>query len=92
MRLSESEIRERLKDLKGWTYAGGRLEKRYPFRGFTDALAFVNRVAEIAEALNHHPDVLLQYGAVTLMCLTHSENGVTAKDFDLAGRCDAAAG
>lgn len=90
MRLSEAEVRERLKGLPGWTYAGGRIEKRYPFRAFTDGLAFVNRVAAIAEALDHHPDVLLQYGSVTLMCTTHSEKGVTEKDFELAARCELA--
>jgi len=51
-------------------------------------MAFVNRVAERAEAVQHHPDILVRYGKVTLTLSTHDAGGLTAKDFDLAAECD----
>jgi 4a-hydroxytetrahydrobiopterin dehydratase len=51
-------------------------------------MAFVNRVAERAEAVQHHPDILVRYGKVTLTLSTHDASGLTAKDFDLATECD----
>lgn len=91
MRLSDDAIRERLRSLDGWNYTEGKLEKHYRFSGFMDGVAFVNRVAEAAEAMNHHPDICLGYGYVTVSVWTHSEGGVTGKDFELARKCDEAA-
>ncbi|MGZ3515931.1 MAG: 4a-hydroxytetrahydrobiopterin dehydratase [Vulcanimicrobiaceae bacterium] len=66
------------------------LQKTYRFKNFVDALAFVNRVGEIAEAQAHHPNIFLAWGRVTLEVWTHKIDGLTESDFILAAKCDAA--
>ena len=61
----------------------------YVFSGFVPAMAFVNHVADLAERMDHHPDILIQYKKVTLTLSTHSEGGLTNLDFDLAKKIDA---
>lgn len=87
-RLSAEEIQERLKALEGWDLAGDAISKKYTWPSFLDAMKFVNRVAGLAEQADHHPDILINYRRVTLTLSTHSEGGLTIKDFDLAGRID----
>ena len=89
MRLSESDIRQRLTALgNGWTLDGDGIRKQFTFKGFLDAVAFVNRLVPGAEAADHHPDILINYKRVTLTYSTHSEGGLTAKDFDGAAMAD----
>jgi 4a-hydroxytetrahydrobiopterin dehydratase len=88
MRLSDEEVRTRLATLRGWTLDGGRLRKRYDLGSFAAALAFVNRVGGLAEAADHHPDILVEYRHVTLTLTTHDAGGLTAKDFSLAAQID----
>ena len=88
MRLSESEIDERIKSLTGWSRQGEAIRKQYTFPGFPEAVAFVNRLAVEAEAADHHPDILINYRRVTLTYWTHSEGGLTAKDFEGAAAAD----
>ncbi len=64
------------------------LEKEYRFRNFRDALAFTNRVGELAEAQGHHPDIALSWGRVRLDIWTHKIDGLTESDFILAARAD----
>jgi 4a-hydroxytetrahydrobiopterin dehydratase len=92
MRLTKGEIEERLRTLKGWKLDDDEIEKEYKFADFKEAMAFVNKVAEAAEAANHHPDIEISYNKVELKLSTHSEGGVTEKDFDLAAKIEAAAG
>jgi 4a-hydroxytetrahydrobiopterin dehydratase len=66
------------------------LEKSYSFPDFKEALAFTNRVGEIAEAEGHHPDIHLAWGKVTLTIWTHKIDGLTESDFILAARADEA--
>jgi 4a-hydroxytetrahydrobiopterin dehydratase len=87
-KLSPSEISERMKRLKGWTLDGNAIRKQYTFAGFPEAIAFVSRLAPEAEAADHHPDILINYKRVTLTYSTHSEGGLTAKDFDGAAMAD----
>jgi 4a-hydroxytetrahydrobiopterin dehydratase len=76
----------------GWTEIDGALERTFTFNNFAEALAFVNRVGEAAEAADHHPDILMHdYKLVTTRWRTHSADAITAKDHDLALRCDALA-
>jgi len=82
--LSEAEIHEKLQHLPGWVLAGGNIEKQFTFISFLPAVAFVNRVAEAAEGVNHHPDITINYSRVTMALSTHSAGGITQKDFDLA--------
>jgi 4a-hydroxytetrahydrobiopterin dehydratase len=79
--LSEDEIRHRLTSLDGWILDGSAIRKTFTFSGFPAAVEFVNRLVPEAEAADHHPDVLINYKRVTLTYSTHSEGGLTAKDF-----------
>lgn len=88
MTLSAPEIEQRLTRLNGWTLGGNAIAKRYTFAGFPEAVAFVGRLVPEAEASDHHPDVLINYKRVTLTYSTHSEGGLTAKDFDGAAAAD----
>jgi 4a-hydroxytetrahydrobiopterin dehydratase len=72
----------------GWSTERHRLEKKFVFKDFREALAFTNKVGALAEDLEHHPDVRLGYGEVTLSLSTHSVHGLTEKDFILASRID----
>jgi 4a-hydroxytetrahydrobiopterin dehydratase len=88
MKLSPTEIERRMKTLTGWTLEGNAIKKQFTFAGFPEAVAFVDRLAPKAEAADHHPDILINYKRVTLTYSTHSEGGLTAKDFDGAATAD----
>ena len=88
MKLSKDEIKARLKDMKGWQLDGGELEKDYKFKDFKESMLFVNAVARAAEAMNHHPEIDIKYNHVEIALTTHSEGGVTEKDFALAAQID----
>ena len=75
-----------------WREVNGALERTFELETFPDAIAFVNRVAELAEAENHHPDIAISYRKVTLRWTTHSAGGITDRDHDLAARSAALAG
>ena len=88
-RLSEEEFAPLLAQLRGWGVAdAGRLEKSYEFPNFAGALAFVNRVGEIAEREGHHPDVSFGWGYARLVIYTHAVGGLTESDFVLAAKVD----
>ena len=89
MALSDQDARARLAALTGWEIDGDRLRKRYTLDSFLASIAFVNRVAALAEAADHHPDILIEYRNVTLTLTTHDESGLSARDFSLAARIDA---
>jgi 4a-hydroxytetrahydrobiopterin dehydratase len=88
MKLSKTEAQARLKKLTGWTLEGDAIRKQFTFAGFPEAVAFVDRLAPKAQAAGHHPDILINYKRVTLTYSTHSEGGLTAKDFDGAATAD----
>ena len=88
-KLSESEIAKLVPTVAGWERSGEWLQRTYTFETFPDAIAFVNRVAQIAESLDHHPDIAISYTKVTLRVTTHDASGLTANDFTLATRIDA---
>ena len=79
--LSQSQAETRLRELQGWTLDGNAIRKQFVFRDFPEAVAFVQRLVPGAEAADHHPDVLINYKRVTLTYSTHSEGGLTDKDF-----------
>ena len=81
MKLSRADAEQRIKTLSGWTLDGDAIRKQYTFNDFLEAIAFVNRLAPDAEAADHHPDILINYKRVTLTYSTHSEGGLTDKDF-----------
>ncbi len=86
--LSKPEIQERLKKMPEWSHAGKGIHKKFTFKAFMPAIAFVNKIAEAAETAGHHPDITINYNVVSLSLSTHSEGGVTEKDFDLAAKID----
>lgn len=69
---------------EGWSEVDGALERTFQLANFVDALAFTNRVGELAEAENHHPDIAIHYNRVTLRWWTHTAGGITERDRDLA--------
>lgn len=75
-----------------WEHAGDEIRKDFDFETFSGAMAFVNRVADTAEAANHHPDIDIRYSRVLIALSTHSEGGVTDKDLALAEQIEALAG
>jgi 4a-hydroxytetrahydrobiopterin dehydratase len=79
--LSRSDAEARLRELPGWALEGDAIRKQFVFAGFPEAVAFVERLVPGAEAADHHPDVLINYKRVTLTYSTHSEGGLTDKDF-----------
>lgn len=88
-KLTENEIAESLKKAPGWQRKGDEISRPYTFSGFITAMAFVNHVAGLAEAMDHHPDIVIQYKKVTLTLSTHSAGGLTDLDFTLARNIDA---
>ncbi len=83
-RLDEAGVIEALRRTPGWERTGAEIRRTYRFGDFREALAFVNRVGELAERAGHHPDIDIRYDAVTLALSTHDAGGLTAKDFELA--------
>ena len=86
--LSRADAESRLATLTGWTIEGNAIRKQFVFNGFPEAVDFVSRLVPHAEAADHHPDVLINYKRVTLTYSTHSEGGLTPKDFDGARMAD----
>ena len=88
-RLAPAEIRQQLAKLPGWALAGAAIERTFRFPTFAAAIGFVDKVAAIADAADHHPDILVRYDRVTLTLSTHSAGGLTAADFALAEQISA---
>ncbi|MCE2464327.1 MAG: 4a-hydroxytetrahydrobiopterin dehydratase [Dehalococcoidia bacterium] len=84
--LSQEEIDKRLKQVDGWRQDGQYIVREFSFSSFKDNMVFVNRVAEVAEEIDHHPDIVINYTRLTLSITTHSEGGLTRRDFRLASR------
>ena len=87
-KLNSSDIQAQLKKLPEWKHQASEISRLYKFSGFIAAMAFVNHVADLAEKMDHHPDILIQYSKVTLTLSTHSAGGLTDLDFILAGKID----
>jgi 4a-hydroxytetrahydrobiopterin dehydratase len=89
--LTEPEIARRLEG-STWQRNGDAISREFECADFDAAIALVNRVAELAQAANHHPDILVHdYRSVRLTLSTHAAGGLTARDFELAAQIDAAA-
>jgi 4a-hydroxytetrahydrobiopterin dehydratase len=90
--LPQAEVGRLLTQLDGWEVeeTGGHLQlvKTYKFKGFMPGVDFVNRIARIAEEEDHHPDLFLRYGEVTVQLWTHAAGGLTENDFILAAKID----
>ena len=91
MKLTDADIRQRLTGHSGWSFKDNALVREFAFPSFPDAIAFVTRLAFDAESADHHPDLTVKYRKVTVTWSTHSDGGVTAKDFDGVAKTDALA-
>jgi len=84
--LDAKEIKAALKDLPEWELDKKGIERTFEFDDFAEAMDFVNGVAELAEEMEHHPDIDIRYNKVLIALTTHSKGGLTEMDFDLAER------
>ena len=82
-KLSADQVTEKLKSLPGWERKGEAIAKQYTFKTFMDGIHFLNRIAEIAEGMDHHPDVTINYRRITFSLSTHDQGGITEKDIKL---------
>jgi 4a-hydroxytetrahydrobiopterin dehydratase len=86
MKLSASDVAARLSSLPGWRFEENALKRQFEFPSFPDAIAFITRLAFEAEATDHHPDLTVNFRRVTVAWSTHTDDGVTEKDFAGATR------
>ena len=90
-KLGDNDIERSLKQIPEWNRVGESIQRTYKVADFVRAMQFVNRVAQQAEVMQHHPDILIRWNLVTLTLTTHDATpggGITQKDFDLARICD----
>jgi 4a-hydroxytetrahydrobiopterin dehydratase len=87
--LSDEDVQAKLAELgEGWEKYGNALRHEYKFDDFTGAVEFVNRLTPVANEMNHHPDLFVSWGQVRVSLISHSEHGITEKDFELAKKLD----
>lgn len=82
--LSDEDIQDKLGGLEGWERVEDQITKEYKLKNYVESVGFTAKIALLAERADHHPDVLLQYNKVTVTLTTHSDGGITEKDFGLA--------
>jgi 4a-hydroxytetrahydrobiopterin dehydratase len=87
-KLTEAELNAFLDERQGWSSVSNAIHRDFTFPGFRPAIAFVNRVAELAEAAGHHPDLEIHYNRVSVSMSTHDAGGVTEKDVALAAEIE----
>jgi 4a-hydroxytetrahydrobiopterin dehydratase len=87
-KLGDARVRELLSQLAGWDGQGDKLRKTFTFKDFVTAMEFLNRVAEIAESEQHHPDFSVHYNKVDFTIWTHEVGGLSDNDFILAAKID----
>lgn len=88
---TEAQVNQRLEKLPGWTLENGWIRRTYKTDGWPTTLLLVNQIAFLAEASWHHPDLSVSYAKVTVKLMTHSENGITDRDLELAAKIEDAA-
>ena len=91
VKLDRQQVAEQMQRLPEWTLQGDQIEREMTFQNFVDAMIFVNKLAEVAEELGHHPDIRIVYNRVSLALSTHDAGGLTHKDFQLAQRIESLA-
>lgn len=87
-KLSEEQIKAKLAELPGWTFEDGWIRRQYKTDGWPTTLMLVNQIGYLSEAAWHHPDLNVTWAKVTVKLMTHSENGITDKDFELARKIE----
>ncbi len=87
-KMPQEQIARELERLPEWSESGEAIHRTYAFKDFLASIGFVNAIAQEAERVQHHPDVLIRYSKVTLTLSTHDAGGITSKDFALAATAD----
>jgi 4a-hydroxytetrahydrobiopterin dehydratase len=87
---NETQIGEKLKTLSGWSFKDNAIEREYNMKSFNEALGFMVRIGLFAEQMDHHPDIFNVYNQLKIRIYTHSVNGITKLDFDLATKIESA--
>ncbi|MFQ5538354.1 MAG: 4a-hydroxytetrahydrobiopterin dehydratase [Gemmatimonadota bacterium] len=87
-KLNKESVQGWMRARKGWFRRNNRLMKEYVFRSFRDSIVFVNRIATLADSLDHHPDIDVRFNKVTVALTTHDAGGITEKDLELAEQID----
>jgi 4a-hydroxytetrahydrobiopterin dehydratase len=87
-RLDDAQIEARLGELEGWERDGDAIVKEFKLDDFVGSVDFINRLAPVAEEMNHHPDLQVSWNKVVVSITTHSEGGLTENDFELAKSID----
>ena len=87
--MTEGQIEEYLQHIQGWKVEDNRLTKQFNFNDFREAMGFINKIAEVAESEQHHPDIFLHYSQVNIELWTHAINGLSENDFIVAAKIDA---
>jgi 4a-hydroxytetrahydrobiopterin dehydratase len=90
--LTDAEIQQALASLSGWQRNGGAIQRVFRFPDFKLAMQFVNKVADAAEKINHHPDIDIRYNTVTMGLISHDSGGVTQRDVRMAETINKIAG
>jgi len=91
-KLDDAEIAKRLQSMKGWSLDHGKLHKKFKFENFSEAFAWMTRIAMVAETMNHHPEWSNVYNRVEVDLTTHDAGGISPADFELASVMDRLAG
>ncbi|MFO7777445.1 MAG: 4a-hydroxytetrahydrobiopterin dehydratase [Nitriliruptoraceae bacterium] len=86
--LDHDAVRARLADLDGWELEGDAIRREFTFDGFREAIDFINRIADLADEANHHPELTNVYSNVTVVLTSHDAGGVTERDLALAAAID----
>ena len=86
--LGDEEIAAALGRLPGWQQTNGALRRIYDFRDFREAMKFVHRISDLAEAANHHPSINVNFRRVTVTVTSHDAGGITERDIDLIHSID----
>jgi 4a-hydroxytetrahydrobiopterin dehydratase len=87
--MADAQVREHLAQAAGWALVDGAIEKRFDFANFHETMAFVNALAWVAHAEDHHPDLQLGYNRCVVRYNTHSVGGISVNDFICAAKVDA---
>lgn len=87
-KLNPEQVEAKIAELPQWALNGESLQRTFNFDDFVGAIAFVNRVADLAESMQHHPDIMIRYSKVTLTLTTHDASGLTESDFSFAHKSD----
>ena len=87
-KLTADVIMSRMKEIPAWRLENDMIVRDWSFKDFSEAMEFINKIADLAEAHDHHPEIFNVYNKVTLRFSTHDAGGITERDFKIASEID----